>query len=85
MAEIQHAKTFHLAQSLTGTDQQASDTHWHIAKQRAEGNGVMTLAGQPACTRRAAATLLTHRDHLCWNELGLKRRGQTFRLIESKP
>ena len=44
MAEIHHAKALRLARFLTGTDKQALDTHWHIAKQRTEGNGIMALA-----------------------------------------
>ena len=79
MAEIQNAEALHLNRVLTGTDKQASDAHRHIAEQRAEGNGVVALARQPAPARRTAATPFAHRGHLRRNDLGLKRRNQPFR------
>jgi hypothetical protein len=75
MTEIQYAEALHLNRSLTRTDKQAEDPYRHIAKQRANCNGVVALARQPAPARGAASTAFTRHGHLRRHDLGLKRRG----------
>src|SRR5271166_3356767 len=46
IAEIRDGETLHLTLALTGTGEQPSDPHRHLAEQRAERHGVVALAGQ---------------------------------------
>jgi hypothetical protein len=44
----------------------------------------VALAGQQASAGNAGATARTHRSHLCWHDLRLKRRNELLRLGEPK-